>query len=41
MDQDQNPHLYRLVLRIARKLNITIAHARAVAEIHYTPQVLR
>jgi hypothetical protein len=31
----------RLVLRIARRLNVTIAHAKAVAEIHYTPRAAR
>ena len=38
---DNQDSFNRLVLRIARRLKVTIAHARAVAEIHYTPGVAR
>lgn len=38
MEQD---HFHRLVLRIARKLRVSIAHAKAVAEVHYSPRVAR
>ncbi len=38
MDTDT---LHRLALKIARKLHVSIAHAKAVAELHYTPRAAR
>ncbi len=36
-----NDSFHRLVLRIARRLNVTISHARVVAELNYTSQPRR